>query len=36
MDVAMAEDQQDVAVEIDEDEVKDKWLLNMVKTQKYF
>ncbi len=32
----MAEDQQDVAVEIDEDEVKDKWLLNMVKTQKYF
>ncbi len=36
MDVAMAEDQQDVAVEIDEVEVKNKWLLNMVKTQKYF
>lgn len=32
----MAEDQQDVAVEIDEVEVKNKWLLNMVKTQKYF
>ena len=36
MDVAMAVDLLDDAVEIDEDEVKDKWLLNMVKTQKYF
>ena len=36
MDVAMAEDQQDDVVEIDEVEVKNKWLLNMVKTQKYF
>jgi len=32
----MAVDRLDDAVEIDEDEVKDKWLLNMVKTQKYF
>jgi len=32
----MAEDQQDDVVEIDEVEVKNKWLLNMVKTQKYF